>query len=67
MFWLKNISSFYSIFDITLRKQIVETLIRHRILSRLIWVCTIFLCPIKLMLGFIWVKVFVFTNSCLLF
>ena len=31
-------------FDITLCKQTMTTLIRHRILRRLIWVCTV--CPI---------------------
>ena len=32
-------------------KQTVETLIRHRILWCLIWVCTVCLCPTKRMLG----------------
>ena len=32
-------------------KQIVETLIRRRVLRRRIWVCTVCLCPTKRMLG----------------
>ena len=38
---------FYSSFNRKLCKQTVETLIRRRILWRLIWVCAICLCPIK--------------------
>ena len=32
-------------------KQIVKFLIRHRIIGCLIWICTVFLCPMKRMLG----------------
>ena len=42
---------FYSNFNRKLCKQTVETLIRRRILWRLIWVCTICLCPTKRTLG----------------
>ena len=37
--------------DRTFCKQTVETLIRHRILRCLIWVCTVCLCPTKKTLG----------------
>ena len=40
-----------SSFNRKLCKQTVETLIRRRILWRLIWVCTICLCPTKRTLG----------------
>ena len=46
--WYLN---FYSSFNRKLCKQTVETLIRRRILWRLIWVCTICLCPTKMTLG----------------
>ena len=35
----------------TFCKQTVETLIRRRVLRRLIWVCTVCLCPTKKTLG----------------
>ena len=38
-------------FDRIFCKQTVETLIRHRVLRRLTWVCTICLCPTKRTLG----------------
>ena len=42
----------YSNFNTKLCKQTVETMIRHHVrLRRLIWVCTICLCPRKRMLG----------------
>ena len=41
----------YSNFNRTFCKQTVETLIRRRILGRLIWVCTICLCPTKRIYG----------------
>ena len=44
---LGGIFHFYSSFNRKLCKQTVETLIRGRILWRLIWVCTICLCPTK--------------------
>ena len=33
-------------------KQTVESLIRRRVLRRLVWFCTVFLCPTKRTLGF---------------
>ena len=42
---------FYSNFDRTFCKQTVEILIRRRFLRRLVWVCTVCLCPTKRMLG----------------
>ena len=44
---LGGIFHFYSSFNRKLCKQTVETLVRRRILWRLIWVCTICLCPTK--------------------
>ena len=41
----------YSNCDRTLCMQTLDTLIRRRILRRLIWVCTVCLCPIKRTLG----------------
>ena len=38
---------FYSNFNGIFCKQIVETLVRRRVLWRLIWVCTVCLCPTK--------------------
>ena len=38
---------FYSNFNRIFCKQTVETLIRRRFLRRLIWVCTVCLCPTK--------------------
>ena len=32
--------------------QTVETLIRHHILRHLIWICTVYLCPIKRTISF---------------
>ena len=51
--WLQldGIFHFYSNLDRTVCKQTVETLIRRRIVWRLIWVCTVCLCPTKWMLG----------------
>ena len=42
-----GIFHFYSSFDRKLCKQTVESLIRRHILWRLIWVCTVCLCPTK--------------------
>ena len=38
---------FHSIFNRTVCQQTVQTLIRRRVLRRLVWVCTICLCPTK--------------------
>ena len=46
-----DIFHFYSNFNRTLCTQTVETLIRCRVVWRLIWVCTVCLSPIKRMLG----------------
>ena len=48
---LGGIFHFYSNFNRKLCKQTVGTLIRPVRLRRLIWVCTICLCPRKRMLG----------------
>ena len=48
---LGGIFHLYLSFNRKLCKQTVETLIRRRILWRLIWVCTICLCPTKRWLG----------------
>ena len=37
-------------------KQTVETLIRRRVVRRLIWVCTVCLCPTKMTLCVYWLK-----------
>ena len=42
---------FSSNFNRTFYKQIVETLVRRRVLWRLIWICTVCLCPTKRTLG----------------
>ena len=42
---------FYSNFDRTFYKQTVEILIKRRVSRRLIWVCTVCLCPSKRTLG----------------
>ena len=42
---------FYSNFNRPFSKQTVETLIRRRVLRRLIWFCTVCRCPIKRTLG----------------
>ena len=47
---------FYSNLERTIYKQTVETLIRHRVLRRLIWVCTVCLFTTKRTLVIIWVK-----------
>ena len=47
---LGGISHFYD-FNKAFYKQKVETHIRRRILRRLIWVCTVCLCPTKRTLG----------------
>ena len=44
--------SFYSNFNRTFCKQTVETLIRRRVLWRLVWICIVCLCPTKRTLGF---------------
>ena len=43
--------SFYQLSSRTFCKQTVKTLIRSRVLRRLIWVCTLCLCPTKKALG----------------
>ena len=48
---LGGIFHFYSNFVRTFWKQTVETLVRRRVLRRLIWVCTVCLCPTKKTLG----------------
>ena len=48
---LEGIYHFYQNFNRKFCKQTVETLIRRRVLQRLIWVCTVCLCPTKRMLG----------------
>ena len=48
---LGGIIHFYTNSNIILCKQIVETLIRRSVLGRLIWVCTVYICPTKRMLG----------------
>ena len=53
---LGGIFHFYSNFNGTFGKQTVETLIRRCILQRLIWVCTVCLCPINRMLGLFGLK-----------
>ena len=40
----------------TICKQIVETLVRRRVLRRLIWACTVWLCTTKRTLGFYGLK-----------
>ena len=42
---------FYSDFNRAFSNQTVDTLIRRRVLRRLIWVCTVCLCPTKKTLG----------------
>ena len=44
--------SFYSNFNRTFCKQTVETLVRRRILWRLVWICIVCLRPTKRTLGF---------------
>ena len=52
-----GIFTFYSNVNRKFCKQEVKTLIRCHTLWRLIWICTICVCPIKRPLGFIiWVK-----------
>ena len=53
---LGGILYFYSNFDRTLCKQTVEILIRRRILGRLIWVCSVCLCPQNLDARLKWVS-----------
>ena len=48
---LGGIFQFYSNSDSTFSEQTVETLIRRRVLRRLIWVSAICLCPTKRTLG----------------
>ena len=48
---LGGIYHFYSNLNRTFYKQLAETLIRRHILWRLIWVCTVCLCPTKRTLG----------------
>ena len=54
---------FYSSFNRKLCRQTVETLIRCHILWRLIWVCTICLCPTKRTLGIYGLKMQLFCLS----
>ena len=42
---------FYSLSNRIFCKQTVETLIKRRVLWRLIWVCTVCICPTKRTLG----------------
>ena len=48
---MSDIFLFYSHFNRTFCKQIVETMIGCHVLWHLIWVCTVCLCPTKRMLG----------------
>ena len=51
-----GIFHFYSNFNRTFCKQTVETLIRHSVMRRLMWVCIVCLCPTKRTLArLIWV------------
>ena len=50
-FSVLRVVGFYSNFNRTFCRQIVETLIRRCILQRLIWVCNVSLCPTKRKLG----------------
>ena len=54
---LGGIFHFYSNCDRKLCKQKVETPISRRVLQRLIWVCTVSLCPTKRTLGLYGLKV----------
>ena len=49
--WLDAIFHFYSNSLRNFCKQSVENLIRHRVLRRLIWFCTVCRCPTKRTLG----------------
>ena len=53
---LGGILHFDSNFNRTFCEQTVETLIRRRILRRLIWVCAVCLCPTKKDAMLIWVN-----------
>ena len=44
---LGSMTQFHSNFESSFCKQTVEALVRLRILRRLIWVCTVCLCPTK--------------------
>ena len=48
---------FYSNFNRTFCVQTVGTLIKQRRMRRLIWVCTVFICPTKKDARLIWVNV----------
>ena len=48
---LGPVFQFYQNFDRIFCKQTVETLIRRRVMRRLVWVCTVCLCPTKRALG----------------
>ena len=48
--WVCGVS-FFSNFSRIFCEQAVETLIRHRVLRRLIWVFTVCICPTKRMQG----------------
>ena len=48
---LRDVGCFFSNFNRTFQKQTVETLIRCRRTLHLVWVCTVWLCPTKRMLG----------------
>ena len=54
-----GIFHFYSNFNRTFCNQTVETLIRRRILRRLVWVCTVCICPTKRTLGLCGLKTWV--------
>ena len=54
-----SIFHFYSNFNLTFCKQLVETLIRRRVLRRLIWVCTVCSMSHKKDARLIWVKMLV--------
>ena len=56
---------FYSSFNRTFCKQIVKTLIRRRVLWRLVWICAVYLCPTKRKLGlYKWAKLKIYFKSC---
>ena len=61
-----GIFPFYSNVNRTFCKQIKESLIRRRILRLLICFCTVYQCPMKRTLGFLWVT-FEIGCSCFTF
>ena len=42
-----SIFRFYTIFDSTFCMETVENLIKRHVLLRLVWVCTVCICPQK--------------------